>query len=59
MSSVDMPDTRKEEPEQKPGAGIDRTVMRRLLELTPAERLKIAVEEANRLEHFFNTMRRR
>ena len=44
MSSVDMPETRKEEPEQKPGAGIDRTVMRKMLALTPAQRAAVIVE---------------
>jgi hypothetical protein len=32
--------------EQKPGTGVDRTVIRNLLALTPAERARIAVESA-------------
>lgn len=35
--------------EARPGRGIDRTVMRQLLKLTPQERLDLAVEEANNL----------
>ena len=36
----------------KPGAGVDRTVIRRLLQLTPEERLKLLVEEVrNMAEH--------
>jgi hypothetical protein len=35
--------------EQKPGAGVDRTLIRRLLQLTPAERLKLLVEEVRKL----------
>jgi predicted transcriptional regulator len=34
------------------GAGIDRSVMRRLLRLTPAERLATAVAEAHALARF-------
>lgn len=33
-----------------PGAGVDRTVIRELLKLTPRERLDLAVEEANNLK---------
>lgn len=32
------------------GVGIDRTVMRELLQLTPAERARIAIAEARNLE---------
>ncbi len=35
-----------ERPEDKPGYGVDRTHMRALLELTPAERLEIFVASA-------------
>lgn len=34
----------------RPGAGIDRTVIRELLKLSPRERLKLAVTEARNLE---------
>lgn len=35
---------------RSPGQAIDRTLIRRLLQLTPAERLKLLVEEVRRLE---------
>jgi hypothetical protein len=35
-----------EQREQKPGTGIDRTVIRTLLALTPAQRAKVMVESA-------------
>jgi hypothetical protein len=35
--------------EQKPGTGIDRTLIHRLLTLTPAQRVALLVEEARTL----------
>jgi hypothetical protein len=43
--------------EQKPGTGIDRTTIQRLLPLTPAERIKMAVREANNLAELMEKMR--
>jgi hypothetical protein len=43
--------------EQKPGAGIDRTLIQRLLVLTPAERIKMGVREANNLARLMEKMR--
>jgi hypothetical protein len=43
---------------QKPGTGIDRTVMRRLLKLTPMERLKLAAAEARNMALFDSKIRR-
>jgi hypothetical protein len=43
--------------EQKPGTGIDRTTIRRMLKLTPAERVRIAVIEANNLARLMEKMR--
>jgi len=42
--------------EQAAGTGIDRTVIRRLLALTPAERVKLAVTEANKLSGLLQKM---
>lgn len=43
--------------DQKPGTGIDRTLIQRLLVLTPAERIKMAVREANNLAKLMEQMR--
>ena len=43
--------------EQKPGTGIDRTTIQRMLTLTPAERIKLAVREANNLAKLMEKMR--
>jgi hypothetical protein len=43
--------------EQKPGTGIDRTTIQRLLLLTPAERIKLAVREANKFAELIEKMR--
>ena len=43
--------------EQKPGTGIDRTTIQRLLTLTPAERIKMAIREANNLAELMEKMR--
>ena len=40
------------EVEEKPGTGIDRTVIRDLLVLTPAERVKLMIESARNLAEF-------
>ena len=44
--------------EQKPGAGVDRTLIRNLLALTPAERARIAVESARNLTALLAKVRR-
>ena len=44
------------QPEQKPGTGIDRTSIQRLLTLTPAERIKMAVREANKFAKLIEKM---
>jgi hypothetical protein len=36
-----------EKPQQPPGTGVDRPVIRQLLALTPEERVQIAVQSAN------------
>ncbi len=43
----------------KPGTGIDRTVIRDLLVLTPEERVKLMVESARNLADFLAAVRRR
>ena len=40
------------------GQGIDRTVIRRLLRLTPLQRLELAVAEATNLERLLETIER-
>jgi hypothetical protein len=45
--------------EQKPGTGIDRTLIRRLLAVSPSERVKLLVDEANNLADFDRKFRRR
>lgn len=53
----------KEQPpirsEQKPGTGIDRTLIRRLLAVSPSERVKLLVDEANNLADFDRKFRPR
>lgn len=44
--------------EQKPGTGIDRTVIRDLLVLTPEERVKLMIESARHLAEFLAATRR-
>lgn len=44
---------------QKPGTGIDRTVIRDLLVLTPEERVKLMIESARNLADFLAAARRR
>ena len=43
--------------EQKPGTGVDRTLIHQLLALTPAERVRLAVREANNLAKLMEKMR--
>jgi hypothetical protein len=35
--------------EQKPGAGIDRTLIRQMLALSPRERARVAIESARNM----------
>ena len=44
--------------EEKPGTGIDRTVIRDLLVLTPEQRLELMVESARNLADFLDKTRR-
>lgn len=44
--------------DRKPGAGIDRTVIRQLLAMTPAERILLLIEEVRNLEAFDRAMKR-
>jgi hypothetical protein len=53
-----MPEPNVEpQPEQKPGTGIDRTLIQRLLVLTPAERIKMGIREANNLARLLEKVR--
>jgi hypothetical protein len=45
--------------EQKPGFGVDRTLIRRMLLMTPADRLKTLVAEARNVSELFARMRPR
>lgn len=56
LPMTEQPQTRTE---QKPGAGIDRTLIRRLLAVSPSERVKLLVDEANNLADFDRKFRRR
>lgn len=38
------------------GEGVDRTLIHRLLELTPGERARLSVEEARNVERFLEEM---
>jgi hypothetical protein len=44
--------------EQKPGTGVDRTLIRQMLALTPRERAKIAVQAARNLSAIHAKIRR-
>jgi hypothetical protein len=46
------------EPLPKAGAGIDRTTIRKMLALTPGERLRIATKEARNLDRMMPRQRR-
>ncbi|HYR27702.1 MAG TPA: hypothetical protein VEU30_04510 [Thermoanaerobaculia bacterium] len=41
-----MAEAKQEQPSDKPGFGIDRTVIRDLLTLTPGERMKLVDNDA-------------
>jgi len=56
LHMTDQPQIRAE---QKPGTGIDRTLIRRLLAVSPSERVKLLVDEANNLADFDRKFRRR
>ena len=43
---TEEPQEKVERPEEKPGYGVDRSQIRRLLELTPEERLEVFVASA-------------
>ena len=43
---TEEPQKKVERPEEKPGYGVDRSQIRRLLELTPEERLEVFVASA-------------
>lgn len=45
--------------QEKPGTGIDRTLIHRLLMLTPAERVQMMVREARNLATLDTRLRRR
>ncbi|HEX6160705.1 MAG TPA: hypothetical protein VF111_11095 [Thermoanaerobaculia bacterium] len=47
------------EPPAKAGTGIDRTLIRRLLALTPAQRIDMLVEEARNLARFDATLKKK
>ena len=56
---AEQKDARTDVIPQKPGTGIDRTVIRDLLVLTPEERVKLMVESARNLADFLAAARRR
>ena len=43
---------------QKPGYGVDRTQIRQLLALTPAERLRVMVESSRNMAALLTKIRR-
>jgi hypothetical protein len=43
----------------RPGAGIDRSTIRELLELSPRERVRVAAREARNLDRLLALARRR
>jgi hypothetical protein len=46
-----------EQPEAKPGVGVDRSQIRRLLALTPQERLEVFVASARNVAQFVASAR--
>jgi hypothetical protein len=40
---------------QRPGTGVDRTLIRAMLALTPTERLRLATKEGRNLDRFLAT----
>lgn len=45
--------------QDKPGTGVDRSQIRAMLSVTPAERLKMLVQEARNLDALFVNLRRK
>jgi len=45
--------------EVKPGTGVDRTMIRKLLAVSPAERLRMLVVEARNVSELMAKMKRR
>lgn len=45
--------------DQKPGEGVDRTQIRRLLQVSPAERVRMLVVESRNVTALLAKMRRR
>jgi len=55
-----MPHSTSERPSPAPpGTGIDRSAIRRMLKLTPEERIRLLVEEARNLEEFDRLAKRK
>jgi len=48
-----------EETRRPPGSGIDRSTIRRMLALTPTDRVKLLVEEVRNLQEFERLAKRR
>jgi hypothetical protein len=49
---------RRLENQTRPGSGIDRTVIRQLLAMTPAERILLLIEEVRNLAAYDRAMKR-
>ena len=54
-----MAEAEQVQPQEKPGAGVDRTLIRELLALTPRERAKLAVQAARQLAAIHAHMKKR
>jgi len=54
---TDEPRQKRERPEEKSGLGVDRSQIRRLLELTPEERLEVFVASARNVAEFVASAR--
>lgn len=54
-----MAEPQQATPDEKPGTGVDRTVIRQLLALTPRERAKIAVEAARQFAAMHERLNKR
>lgn len=54
---TDAPREHSERPEEKPGDGVDRGQIRRLLQLTPHERLVVFVASARNVAEFVASAR--
>jgi hypothetical protein len=57
MSEAQGDQTPEQTAEEKPGAGVDRTVIRNLLALTPAERVRLLIESARNAAEIRDKMR--